>query len=125
VPLLLVLLLQGQSAPRDLIKQLRSDRAETRDRATTALKNLGQEAVPDLLLAPRSAPRSAKRRPGTSSSTGAQGDLFMMRKQGREWQFGTVTSHGTRVIQSGQIENCLSCHRSAKPDPVFGLPGSP
>lgn len=61
-------------------------------------------------------------RDGKSYSLGAQAELFIMLKQDREWQFATVTPDGSKVIQAGRLAGCLSCHRSAKPDLVFGLP---
>jgi hypothetical protein len=46
-----------------------------------------------------------------------------MLKRDGAWTYATVTADGGRVIQSGAIASCVACHRDAKPDSLFGLPG--
>jgi HEAT repeat protein len=58
--LFLVLLLQA--SPRELIEQLRSDRAEVREKAFDQLKGLGSDAVPDLQRAVQDADPEVSRR---------------------------------------------------------------
>jgi len=59
---------------------------------------------------------------GKVYTTGARSGLFIMLKRDGAWTYATVTADASRVIQSGQIASCLSCHRDAKPDSLFGLP---
>lgn len=56
-------------------------------------------------------------------TTGAKSGLFIMLKRGGGWTYATVTPEGDRVLQSGQVTSCIGCHRDAKPDSLFGLPG--
>lgn len=60
---------------------------------------------------------------GRQYTLGPKAGLFIMLKRGGGWTYATVTPEGDRVIQSGQLTSCIGCHRDAKPDSLFGLPG--
>ncbi len=38
------------------------------------------------------------------------------------WVYGTLTADGKTVTSAGRVESCISCHRQAAPDRLFGLP---
>jgi hypothetical protein len=38
------------------------------------------------------------------------------------WVYGTVTPDGKQVTSAGKVESCMSCHRNAPHDRLFGLP---
>src|SRR5262249_34055635 len=39
------------------------------------------------------------------------------------WVYGTVTADGKTVTSAGRVDSCMNCHRDAKHDHLFGLPG--
>jgi len=66
---------------------------------------------------------------GKAFVPGAKAELFIMykldpRTEGTDagWVYGTLTADGKSVTSSGRIESCMSCHREAKTDRIFGLP---
>lgn len=67
-------------------------------------------------------------RDGKTYKTGKQGDLFIMLKLDPKtpatdngWVYGTVTADGKKVTSAGRVESCMSCHKEAKHDRLFGL----
>jgi len=70
-------------------------------------------------------PIEAAVRDGKRFAPGRKHGLFIMLKEEQGWRYGTVTPDGKRVLQSGHIRSCYECHRTAKPDALFGLPGRP
>lgn len=69
------------------------------------------------------------RRGGKAYAPGTKAELFVMykldpRTEGTDvgWVYGTLSADGKTVTSSGRIESCMSCHRDAKTDRIFGLP---
>lgn len=63
---------------------------------------------------------------------GKQGALFIMLKLDPKtpetdngWVYGTVTADAKTVTSSGRVESCMSCHKEAKHDRLFGLARTP
>jgi hypothetical protein len=61
--------------------------------------------------------------------TAEPGHLFIMVKSDpatpgtdEGWVYGTVTPDGKQVTCAGRVESCMSCHRDAPHDRLFGLP---
>jgi hypothetical protein len=70
------------------------------------------------------------RKDGKLYRTDKQGELFIMFKTGADkadtdqgWVYGTVTPDGKSVTSAGRVESCMNCHKAAKHDRLFGLPG--
>jgi hypothetical protein len=60
--------------------------------------------------------------------TGAKVGLYIMTKLDPKtpgtdegWLYGIVAEDGATVIESGRIERCMSCHKNAQPDRLFGF----
>lgn len=58
---------------------------------------------------------------------GEQGELFVMFKLDAKtadtdngWVYGTVTPDGKKVTSAGRVDSCMSCHKDAKHDRLFG-----
>ena len=70
------------------------------------------------------------RRDGKLYRTDTQGELFIMFKTAagkadtdQGWVYGTVTPDGKTVTSAGRVASCMNCHKAAKHDRLFGLPG--
>jgi hypothetical protein len=67
-------------------------------------------------------------RDGKTFKTGTQGDLYIMFQLDPKtpatdngWVYGTVTADGKKVTSAGRVDSCMSCHKDAKHDRLFGL----
>jgi hypothetical protein len=65
---------------------------------------------------------------GKTYKTGKQGDLFIMFKLDPKtsatdngWVYGTVSADAKKVTSAGRVDSCMSCHKDAKHDRLFGL----
>ena len=73
-------------------------------------------------------PITHARRDGRLYRTGERAGLYIMIKTGGSetdagWVYGTVSADG-KVTSSGRVASCMSCHREAKSDRLFGLPST-
>jgi len=76
----------------------------------------------------RSGPIPFARRGAKLYRTAKQAELFVMFKLDPQtpntdngWVYGTVTPDGKTVTSAGRVESCMSCHKDAKHDRLFGL----
>jgi len=68
-------------------------------------------------------------REGTVYTTGVKGPLFLMYKQSTEedektdegWVYAVISEDRRTINKAGKIESCISCHKKANQDRIFGL----
>ena len=65
-----------------------------------------------------------------SGKPGAKQGLYVMLKTSAEaadsdegWVYATLLPDGKTVTSMGRVVSCMGCHRDAKSDRIFGLPG--
>lgn len=86
-----------------------------------------QSWIPEEVTDATQRTRAEVERGGKKYRAGRQADLFIMYKEEPDtegtdqgWVYGTMTPDGQRVTSAGRVAACVECHKSAKPDHLFG-----
>ena len=65
---------------------------------------------------------------GRTFAPGKKRELFVMLKlpaetpnTDRGWIYGVVSADGSKVVESGKLQNCMGCHKEAGADRLFGV----